>query len=63
MAMDMELEMVLRPPQLPMPPYPPKMVTLANGSIAKLAGIGSKERHLASFLGRAFNCLDSIQGF
>jgi hypothetical protein len=31
MAMDMELEMVLRPPQLPMPPYPPKMVTLANG--------------------------------
>jgi hypothetical protein len=33
MAMDMELEMVLRPPQLPMPPYPPKTVTLANGKV------------------------------
>jgi hypothetical protein len=33
MAMDMELEMVLRPPQMTMPPYPPKMVTLSNGKI------------------------------
>lgn len=31
MPVDMELEVVLRPPQLPMPPYPPKVVTLANG--------------------------------
>jgi len=27
----MELEMFLRPKQYPMPPYPPKMITLANG--------------------------------
>jgi hypothetical protein len=31
MAVDMELEAVLRPPELPMPPYPPKVITLANG--------------------------------
>jgi uncharacterized protein YlzI (FlbEa/FlbD family) len=31
MAMDMELEMVLRPHQYEMPPYPPKVITLANG--------------------------------
>jgi hypothetical protein len=31
MPIDMELEMVLRPPQLPMAPYPPKVITLANG--------------------------------
>src|SRR4030066_1676947 len=31
MPMDMELEMVLRPTQYPMPPYPPKVITLANG--------------------------------
>jgi hypothetical protein len=31
MPIDMELEMVLRPPQLPMPPYPAKVITLANG--------------------------------
>ena len=31
MPVDMELEMVLRPPQLPMVPYPPKFITLANG--------------------------------
>lgn len=31
MPVDMELEMVLRPPQIPMPPYPPKLITLANG--------------------------------
>jgi hypothetical protein len=31
MPMDMELEMVLRPPQIPMPPYPPKWIVLANG--------------------------------
>jgi hypothetical protein len=30
MAVDMELEAVLRPPELPMPPYPPKVITLAN---------------------------------
>jgi hypothetical protein len=28
---DMELEEVLRPTQYPMPPYPPKAITLANG--------------------------------
>ena len=33
MPVDMELEMVLRPPQIPIPPYPPKMITLANGKI------------------------------
>jgi len=31
MAMDMELEEVLRPHQYEMPPYPPKVITLANG--------------------------------
>lgn len=31
MAVDMELEAVLRPPELPMKPYPPKVITLANG--------------------------------
>ena len=30
MAVDMELEAVLRAPALEMPPYPPKMITLAN---------------------------------
>ncbi|MBN2392420.1 MAG: hypothetical protein JXR84_16945, partial [Anaerolineae bacterium] len=29
--MDMELEAVLRPPEVPMVPYPPKVITLANG--------------------------------
>jgi len=33
MALDMELETVLRPMQYPMVPYPPKYVTLANGKI------------------------------
>ena len=31
MAIDMELEAVLRPIQYPMVPYPPKVITLANG--------------------------------
>ncbi len=31
MAIDMELEAVLRPPALEMKPYPPKVITLANG--------------------------------
>ncbi len=31
MPIDLELEAVLRPEQLPMPPYPPKVITLANG--------------------------------
>lgn len=31
MAIDMELEAVLRPPVLEMKPYPPKVITLANG--------------------------------
>lgn len=31
MAVDMELEKVLRPHQYEMPPYPPKVITLANG--------------------------------
>ena len=31
MPLDMELEAVLRPTQYPMPPYPPKVITLANG--------------------------------
>ena len=31
MAIDLELEAVLRPTQYPMAPYPPKMITLANG--------------------------------
>lgn len=30
MAVDMELEAVLRPPEIPMKPYPPKVITLAN---------------------------------
>lgn len=33
MAIDMELEAVLRPHQYEMAPYPPKMITLANGKI------------------------------
>ncbi len=31
MPFDMELESVLRPPQITMPPYPPKVILLANG--------------------------------
>ncbi len=31
MAVDMELEAVLRPPEFPQAPYPPKVITLANG--------------------------------
>ncbi|MBN1878435.1 MAG: hypothetical protein JXA33_29730 [Anaerolineae bacterium] len=31
MAVDMELESILRPPELSMVPYPPKVITLANG--------------------------------
>jgi hypothetical protein len=31
MPIDMELEEVLRPEQIPMPPYPPKLIILANG--------------------------------
>ena len=31
MPVDMELEAVLRPPAIPMVPYPPKLITLANG--------------------------------
>jgi len=31
MPVDMELEAVLRPMQYPMPPYPSKVITLANG--------------------------------
>src|SRR3989337_1785871 len=31
MPVDMELEAVLRPMQYPMVPYPPKVITLANG--------------------------------
>ncbi len=31
MPLDMELEAVLRPPEFPMPPYPAKAITLANG--------------------------------
>ena len=31
MPIDMELEAVLRPIQYPMVPYPPKVITLANG--------------------------------
>jgi hypothetical protein len=30
--MDMELEAYLRPPELAMPPYPPKVITLATGA-------------------------------
>jgi hypothetical protein len=30
MAVDMELEAVLRPPEFPQPAYPPKVITLAN---------------------------------
>ena len=31
MPIDLELESVLRPPEVPMVPYPPKVITLANG--------------------------------
>ncbi len=31
MPVDMELEMILRPHQYPMVPYPPKLIVLANG--------------------------------
>ncbi len=31
MAIDMELEAVLRAPEVPQAPYPPKVITLANG--------------------------------
>ncbi len=31
MAVDMDLEVLLRAPEIEMAPYPPKMITLANG--------------------------------
>ena len=43
MAVDMELEAVLRPYQFEMPPYPPKLITLANGKKLVVRQISREE--------------------
>lgn len=43
MPIDMELEAVLRPQQYDMPPYPPKVVTLANGKKLVIRAIAREE--------------------
>ena len=43
MAIDMELEAVLRPMQYPMVPYPPKLITLANGKKMVVRQISREE--------------------
>src|SRR3972149_11019320 len=43
MPVDMELEAVLRPPALNMAPYPPKVITLANGKKMVVRGAPRKE--------------------
>lgn len=43
MALDMELEVVLRPPEIDMPPYPPKVITLANGKKMVVREVGRED--------------------
>jgi len=43
MPVDMELEAVLRPPVIPMPPYPPKVILLANGKKMVVRQISREE--------------------
>ena len=43
MAVDMELESVLRPPELDRVPYPPKVITLANGKKLVVREVGRKD--------------------
>lgn len=41
--MDMELEEILRPPEIEMPDYPPKAITLANGQKLVVRPIGRND--------------------
>lgn len=43
MPFDMELEAKLRPPEFPMVPYPPKVITLANGKKMVVREISREE--------------------
>ena len=43
MPVDMELEAVLRPPALNMAPYPPKVITLANGKKLVVRGASRED--------------------
>ena len=40
MPLDMELEGIMRTPDLPMPPYPPKVVTMATGKPMVIRQVG-----------------------
>lgn len=55
MAVDVELEAVLRPIQYPMPPYPPKVITLANGK--KMVVRQAKREDVPAILKTVHPCL------
>ena len=55
MAIDMELEAVLRPHQYEMPPYPPKVITLANGK--KMVVRQIQREDVPTLLKSVFPCL------
>lgn len=55
MPVDMELEAVLRPPIIPMPPYPPKVITLANGK--KLVVRQAAREDVPTILKGVYPCL------
>jgi hypothetical protein len=55
MAMDMELEAVLRPTQYEMAPYPPKLITLANGKQMVVRQIEREE--IPALLESVYPCL------
>jgi hypothetical protein len=43
MPLDMELEGIMRTPDLPMPPYPPKVVTMATGKQMVIRQVGRED--------------------
>ena len=55
MAIDMELEEVLRPHQYEMPPYPPKLITLANGK--KMVVRQAEREDVPAILKSVHHCL------
>jgi hypothetical protein len=61
MPVDMEIEEVLRPPQIPMPPYPPKVILLANGK--KLVVRQAKREDVPEILKSVHPCLFIEQDF
>ncbi|MCI0520257.1 MAG: hypothetical protein L0Z70_08380 [Chloroflexi bacterium] len=55
MPIDMELEKVLRPTQYPLAPYPPKVITLANGK--KMVVRQAKREDVPAILKSVHPCL------